>query len=320
MAKKKVRKEEEEEEFGPPPFDEKQFYEGELGTAKATLLSALWGTLMALATAGAFAVTRDFIIGIGVGLAGVIAIKPLLDLVKVVTKGWGATKWLGSGLSYFACWLAFWILLVNPPVLDMSSPVLKDETPHVQELGTRLRLDIHAVDNTAISSLTATVRGPDGTERTLTDFMEEGDSLYKLELGSNLTGYYNYSVRAEDLSGHSGAVSGELRVVPALPPEMELIAPSNGSDITLQTSIMLHITDNGLAQLVSGVHYRLDNGTEQVLVKQQKKGYQSYRDGIYIIKPNQPGQQWQGGLHTLTVEATDAIGLMTAVNYNFTLR
>lgn len=314
MVKKKAKKdEEEEEEFGPPPFDEKAFYRGEMETAKATIITAIWGILIAVVSTGVYAATHDFTIGVALGLGAAIVIKPILDRLKVNTTGWGISKWGTSAFSYFTCWLAFWILFVNPPILDLSAPILKDQTPATQELGSHIRLDIWAVDNTEITSLSARITGPDGTEQTFTEFMQDSGRLYRLELNLSV-GNYTYSVRADDPYGHSTTISRRMEIVEQVPPSITLIAPSNGSQITTDQSIRVDIRDN--AQVAS-VFYILDNGTEPVLLKQGRP-YQSFTH-VYYIRPNASGHQWTGGPHTVTVRATDGAGLVTTATYNFTL-
>jgi hypothetical protein len=321
MAKKKLKKdegEEEEEQFGPPPFDEKAFYTGELHTSKATIVAALWGLVIAVVSTGVYAATMDFTFGLAAGVAAALVLKPLLDRLGVATADWGVSKWAGAGFSYFATWLSLWILFVNPPIMDLSPPVLKDQTPSIQELGSRIRLDISAVDNTEVTSLSATITRPDRTEQTSAEFILETGHLYRLELGdinATATGTYLYRVRAEDPSGHSTVLAGSLRVVEPEPPVITLIAPSNGSEIAIDQAIRVDITDNSK---VASVHYFLDNGTDRVLLK-MGKSYQSYTH-VYYIRPNTSGHQWTGGSHWVTVVATDMAGLANTTSYSFTLR
>jgi hypothetical protein len=225
------------------------------------------------------------------------------------------TKWLGTGFSYFACWLAFWILFVNPPMMDLSAPVLKDQTPSVQELGGHIRLDISATDNTEISTLSATMTGPGMTGQTLNDFMLDTGHLYRLDLTINATGTYLYRVRAEDPSGHSTVLTGSMQIVGQEPPVITLIAPSNGTEIAVDQAIRIDVTDNSK---VASVYYSMDNSTEHILLK-MGKAYQSYTH-VYYIRPNAAGNQWTGGPHWVTVEATDIAGITNATSYAFVLR
>jgi hypothetical protein len=317
MVKKKAKKDEEdeEEEFGPPPFDEKGFYRGELHTSKATIFAALWGLLISVVSTGIYASSGDYTFGLAAGVAAALVLKPLLDRLGVATGDWGMTKWLGTGFSYFACWLAFWILFVNPPVMDLSAPVLKDQTPSVQELGGHIRLDIRAADNTEVSTLSATITRPDRTEQTFNDFMLDTGHLYRLDLTINVTGTYLYRVRAEDPSGHPAVLTGSMQIVGQETPVINLIAPSNGSEIAVDQAIRIDVTDNSK---VASVHYSLDNSTDHIVLK-MGKAYQSYTH-VYYIRPNAAGHQWTGGPHWVTVEATDMAGLTNTTSYYFILR
>jgi hypothetical protein len=317
MVKKKSKKDDEqEEEFGPPPFSEKEFYRGELYTAKATIIAALWGLMIAFVSTGIFAATRDFSYGLAAGVVAAIALKPLLDRLNIATGDWGITKWLGTGFSYFACWLAVWVVLVNPPVMDLSAPTLKDQTPPIQELGSLIRLDIVATDNTEITSLTATITLPDRTDKTFNEFVQDSGHLFKLDLKEfNGTGTYLYRVRAEDPNGRSSVLAGTMKIVEQQLPVITLIAPSNGSEIAVDQPIRVDITDNSK---ISSVYYSLDNGTERILLK-MGRSYQSYTH-VYYIRPNAAGHQWTGGAHWVTIEATDMASLTNTTSYSFTLR
>ncbi|MEM2977555.1 MAG: hypothetical protein QXW06_07905 [Thermoplasmata archaeon] len=317
MARKKSREEGEEREFGPPPFDEKRFYRTELEAAKATIIAALWGIGIAAVSAALFALTGDFTIGAAAGVLAVFFIKPLLDLFKVSYEGWDWTKAAALLVSFFFCWLAFWVLLSNPPVMDLAPPVLSDSTEAKQELGGTIKLAILASDNSGVASISAVILGPGGIYERLTNFTEESGGLYMLPLTYTSTGNYTYEIRAEDSTGRSSKLKGSFELVPSQPPVIELIAPDNGTNITYEQAIMLHIYDNAR---VSEVYYILDGSPEKIFLKMEKRGYQSYSKDIYRIRTNLPGQSWSGGTHSIVVVATDAAGNTTEASYTFTIR
>jgi hypothetical protein len=324
MAKKKVRKaeEEDEDEFGPPPFDEKEFYSSELELSKATIVAALWGIMIAFITTAVFALAGDFYIGLAVGVVAALALKPMLDRLKLVTRQMETMKWLGMFFSYFMCWVAFWILLVNPPIMDLSAPVLKDRTPRYQELGSQMRLSVEVMENSGLDSITVEVTRPGGSKETRADFDQSTLKLYQLGLNYSVPGNYSYIVKARDTSGRESKLEGRMEIMPSVPPSIELIAPSNGSDITLGTPILLHVRDNAL---ISGVHYTLAPGTQTIYLKYVKGGYQSYpsdgvRDNIYTVKPGAAAYKWPAGNQTMEVVATDAAGNSVNATYSFTLK
>jgi hypothetical protein len=308
MVKKKAKKseEEEEKEFGPPPFDLKKFYLTETEGAKSTIISVIWGIIMSLVSAAIFIATgHDFAIGAVAGVGAALALKPLFDMAKVITKDFDKMKWLGAGFSYLLTWLAFWILMVNPPLMDLSPPGIKNSTPLRQELGSPIKIVFKATDNSGIASLSMDVRTPSGTELSYTEIPEVSDHLYRQDL--NFTALGNYSKTYE----------GITEIVPSAPPVIELIAPSNGSDVTYDQAIVLHITDNAE---MAGVYYTLDSEGAHVMMKMERKGYSSYATGIYKIRSNVSGHQWTGGPHTINVVATDTASNTSNATYSFTLK
>jgi len=323
MAKKKVRQEEDdaEEEFGPPPFNEKEFYSSELELAKTTIAAALWGITIAFITAAIFALTNEFYIGLATGILAALVLKPLLDRLKIITRQLETMKWLGTFFTYFMCWVAFWVLLVNPPIMDLSPPQLRDRTPEYQELGSPIRLSVEVLENSGLSSLTAQITGPGGVQK-LDGFEEVSLKFHQLSLGYNVSGEYNYIVRAEDSSGRSARLNGTLYVVPSERPTITLIAPSNGSDVALDSPIYLRVQDNAL---ISGVYYRLDSDPEKIFLSYARGGYQSYRtdgikDNIYKLRPNASGHRWSPGAHVIEVVAFDAAANQANQTYSFTLK
>jgi hypothetical protein len=323
MAKKKLRKagEEEEDDFGPPPFDEKEFYTTELDLAKATMVAAVWGIVMAVVSAAVFALTGTFYIALAAGVAAALVLKPMLDRLRLVQRQTEAMKWLGMFFSYFMCWMSFWILLVNPPIMDLSPPQLKDRTPAYQELGSTLRLSIEVMENSGVSEMTAEITVPGGGVDTRESFMEVTTKLYQLDLNYTVPGIYSYRVQVEDGTGRSTFEDGQTEIVVSQPPVIYPIVPTNGSTISVDTPIYFRVTDNAL---ISGVYYVLDNGTEKLFLKPIKGYESSYRsdyvkDNIYKVMPNASGHRWALGAHNLTITASDAAKNMVSQTWAFTI-
>jgi hypothetical protein len=322
MAKKKLRKAEEEDddEFAPPPFDEREFYSGELELAKATMVAAVWGILIAVVSTAIYAFTGSFYIGLAVGVVAALVLKPLVDRLRLLTRQLEMMKWGGMFFSYFMCWLAFWILLVNPPIMDLSPPQLRDRTPAYQELGSNLRLSIEVMENSGISSLTAEIAMPDGNVDKRDNFLEVSSKLYQLDLNYTAAGLYTYHIRAEDGTGRSSTWDRQTEIVRSMPPVINPIAPQNNTTIAVDTPIYFQVTDNAL---ISGVYYTLDTGPEKVFVKPVKK-YDTYRsdgvrDNVYRIMPNASGHRWAQGAHNMTVTATDGANNFCNQNYSYTI-
>jgi hypothetical protein len=145
--------------------------------------------------------------------------------------------------------------------------------------------------------------------------------LYQLNLNYNVTGVYSYHIRAEDASGRAATLDGITEVVPSARPTIELIAPTNGTAITLDDSVTLHVVDNAL---LSGVYYTIGNDSQPIRLNYVKSGYESYRsngvnDNIYKIRPNASGHRWPVGTNTLSIRASDGAGNSANQTYIFTL-
>jgi hypothetical protein len=322
MAKKKLRKadEEEEDEFTPPPFDEREFYSGELELAKATMVAAVWGILIAVVCTAVFAVTGSFYIGLAVGVVAALVLKPLLDRLRLISRQLETMKWLGMFFSYFMCWVAFWILLVNPPIMDLSPPQLRDRTPAYQELGSSLRVSIEVMENSGVSAMTAEILMPGGGMDKRDNFMEVTTKLFQLDLNYTAAGVYSYHVRVEDGTGRSASRDGQTEIVKSQPPVINNIAPLNNSTISVDTPLYFRVTDNAL---LSGVYYTLDSGPEKLFLKPIKK-YETYRsdgvkDNIYRIMPNASGHRWAQGMHNMTLTAMDAAQNSVSASFTFTI-
>lgn len=322
MAKKKLRKSEEEDddEFAPPPFDERQFYSTELELAKATMLAAVWGIIIALISTVVFAFLGSFPLGLAVGVLAALALKPIIDRLRLITRQLETMKWLGMFFSYFMCWLAFWVLLVNPPVMDLTPPQLRDRTPAYQELGGNLRLSVEVSENSGLNSLSADVLMPDGKRETRDDFLEVTTKLHQLDLNYTATGIYTYTIRAEDGTGRSSTKGGQTEIVASKRPDISLIVPPNETTISVDTPIYFNVTDNAL---ISGVYYTLDSNPEKLFLK-PIKSYQSYvsdnvKNNVYRIRPNAEGHRWSLGAHNLTITASDAANNIWPETYTFTI-
>lgn len=324
MVKKKLRKEEaedgEEEEFGPPPFDEREFYSSELELAKATMVAAVWGILIAVVSTAVYASTGSFYIGFAAGVLAALALRPMLDRLRLITRQLETMKWLGMFFSYFMCWVSFWILLVNPPIMDLTPPQLNDRTPAYQELGSSLRLSIEVMENSGIDSISADITLPDRTVDRRDSFMDVTTKLYQLDLNYTVPGIYSYHVIVRDGTGRASTRDGQTEIVASQPPVITPIAPQNNSNITVDTPIYFRVTDNAL---ISGVHYTLDQDPERIFIKHIGK-YETYRsDGVksnvYKIMPNASGHRWSQGMHNMTVTAADAANNFVSQSYSFTI-
>jgi len=124
MAKKVKAGEAETPVFKFPEFDEKEFLREEIRDSKAIIASALMALPMA-AVAAIMTAAIHPTAGIVMGLAGFGAIYFLFKFLFKDLSGFKIKHWLMTMGGYFLTFLALWILLINPPFMDLSGPVIE---------------------------------------------------------------------------------------------------------------------------------------------------------------------------------------------------
>ena len=130
MAKKrkKQKKAEEEEkyEFVPPEFDEKQFLKDEMAATKQILLVVGFGIFMGTLAAVATIAAGNGYLGLILLLAGFVTMKFMFALMGVDIAKLTKKSWAGNIAFFFFTFLAIWILMVNQPFTDLTSPEVKN--------------------------------------------------------------------------------------------------------------------------------------------------------------------------------------------------
>lgn len=122
MARKK-RKKKEPFEFKAPDFDEVAFMKREVEGAKAAMITIAYAFAVAL---GSWALTLAGVASIGglLGLAAVYGLRYLYPIAGVDLSRFDWKLWAGNGAIHLFAWFAFWVLLLNPPFLDVAPPVI----------------------------------------------------------------------------------------------------------------------------------------------------------------------------------------------------
>ncbi|MFQ5907769.1 MAG: Ig-like domain-containing protein [Thermoplasmata archaeon] len=122
MARKK-RKKKEPFEFKAPEFDEVEFMKREVEGAKAAMITIVYAFAVALAS---WALTLAGVASLGglLGLAAVYGLRYVYPLAGVDLSRFDWKLWAGNGAIHLFAWFAFWVLLLNPPFLDVSPPVI----------------------------------------------------------------------------------------------------------------------------------------------------------------------------------------------------
>lgn len=123
MAKKK--KKEEKYEFKIPEFDEIDYMRKEIESAKVAIITIAFAVPVALLSY-MLTLAGVSIIAFFVGILGVFCLRYLYPLLKIKTEDFDKKTWLGNAAMMFFTWLAFWVLLLNPPFTDLSRPTITE--------------------------------------------------------------------------------------------------------------------------------------------------------------------------------------------------
>lgn len=113
-------------EFTPPDFDEVEYMRKEVETAKAGLVTVAWAFVVAFISYALtlFAGGSGATLGGFIGILGLYGLRYLYPLARLDTSKFDWKAWAGNGAIHLFAWLAFWVLLLNPPFVDVSPPVI----------------------------------------------------------------------------------------------------------------------------------------------------------------------------------------------------
>ncbi len=123
MARKK-RKKEETYEFKVPQFDEAGFMRKEIEGAKAALVTIAYAFIVGLASYSLSLLGVGYL-AVLVGFAALYGLKYVYPALNLDVAKFDRKTWVGNGAVFLFAWLAFWVLLLNPPFLDISPPVVQ---------------------------------------------------------------------------------------------------------------------------------------------------------------------------------------------------
>ena len=118
MARRKRK--DEPTDWVAPDFDEVGYMRTEIQAAKTAVLTIAWAAVGAIVSFLRYSVNAALAFFAGIGVAfGLYYVLPYLG---IAVKGFKRRDWTGHGITYFFSWLAFWILLLNPPFGDFTTP------------------------------------------------------------------------------------------------------------------------------------------------------------------------------------------------------
>jgi len=121
MARRKRK--EDETDWVAPEFDEVTYMRKEIAGGRAALATVGWAIIGAIVSFLLYSVNPGlaFFAGIAVGFGMYL----VLPLTGINIKPFKRRDWFSHGSVYFFSWLAFWILLLNPPFGDFTNPTIQ---------------------------------------------------------------------------------------------------------------------------------------------------------------------------------------------------
>jgi hypothetical protein len=220
MAKKRKEKDEEEEKpFKLPKFDEKAFLKREKRNIKTTIISFLFGILMAFICFGFWVLMGDnalrWELVLLVGVINAAFLRYIFIRLKIDLTDFARKNWFGSYAVYFFTWLIIFIVIVNPPFYDDESPLIDMvELPGMQEPGGNVMILAKITDNAGIEKkdIEFELKDPDGStlspdfdyENNIFSYTNEGPD----NISEDMT--YEYTITVTDHSGHKKIKTGDF--------------------------------------------------------------------------------------------------------------
>ncbi len=202
-------------EFIPPDFDEDAFIHKEMVSFRTTIVLFVWGVIAALVSWAVFNAMDGASLAwrIGLVIAAIMgyALRWLYPLLKIDIKHFARKDWLGTGFLFFFTWLAFFIVLVNPPISDYADPAaIVYVSPDVQQAGAETSIHLFAFDNAGIEDTDFVLRR--GTTVIADDAdltPRDGGFTYTAKLSA---GTYQYTWSATDNDGRTATTTGWANV------------------------------------------------------------------------------------------------------------
>lgn len=126
-AAKKRKKREEDESVEIPEFDEVAYMTKEVEAAKLAFVLIALSVVVALLLFAITVATTLAIVAFFVGLLITFALPrlvPLLPWPKIDLSKFERKDWISHGGTFMFAWLAFWILFLNVPFVDVTPPTI----------------------------------------------------------------------------------------------------------------------------------------------------------------------------------------------------
>jgi hypothetical protein len=211
--KQEEKEEKEEEVFKFPEFDEREYIEKEIEKSKAGIGVSLIGILFAILSAFVFSFSLSWPLSAVIGLLAFLLFKFIYPLFKVDPEVLEKKDYVAHVFIYFFTWLSVFILLINTPFMDFTSPQISDVhmegmynntwIPYNGTDASQYRIFARVTDNSGVSSVEIKV---DNTWETMKAL---GDGRYEYVFSSSFTPRKGtlYEIRAVDVNGHESMIS-----------------------------------------------------------------------------------------------------------------
>ena len=246
MAKKRRQKSEKKEDydFKFPVFDEHEYIALELRKIKLAIISFIYAILMVIVTYALYTVTYpDWRGPIVLGLLAIAGIPFIINIVKIDTTDFDWKNWFGAGGIYFFSWLAFFILVCNPPFSDFAEPEIEkdifyldanddpnnwtkldfkeDQSPTLF-YPIKIKVRAKITDNSEVDkeSVKITIEPSifNNASKTTIQMKHVSGNIYEITMvpeGSAQKfqpGDFSFTIEAKDINGHKKEIEGEFNI------------------------------------------------------------------------------------------------------------
>lgn len=289
------------EDLKLPDFDEKSYLQLEMRGSVFMLICIGLALLMAVLAAFLTWGMHDGRIAFVLGILGFFLVTMIMNLLKVDTTGFDKMRWLTGFGSYLLTFLVIWILLINPPLVDLVPPQITDTTTYTQELGSVIGIGATVDDNQGVSSVQVAIADPQGHDIGTFKMNRTVQNQYWVEIPNTVVGKYNYTIEARDAGGFFVTHSNYLQVMPNVAPTVDLFGVA--TNISKGTPIQVEIKDNvGVILAFWGLDQPPNFSTLSDSREAPLKLVDNHDSTVSI-----PTAKWVGGPHTVTVCALDRV-------------
>lgn len=193
-----------EEEIKLPEFDENAFKEKERRKAKTSIISFLFGIIIALICRFLWVnmdVSIRWALTFIFALASIGFLWKILQILHIDIMAFGKKEWLGSIAFYFFTWLAFFVLFINPPFYDASPPEINVVVlPSLQEINENVSIIARITDNVGVKEAKINLSGE--------HLMNKWNGVYSYNYSSNKD--TPFKIVAIDKNNHEAIYEGML--------------------------------------------------------------------------------------------------------------